>query len=143
MRIYKTIENEFILKFKIKHKLSDCSSKAKSDNQVDFIYEKETENIMVEVYATVGKALSAKKRKLVSDAFKMLSIENKKGKTFDKYIITVNEEHWKNSIKNTWQVDAIKKLGIKILYYGITVEQERELIEARNKNIKLQLKHKE
>ena len=135
MNIYKEIESDFIKKFKDENDIKDIEFNYQSLNQIDLIIENDKSNIMVEVYATVGKALSAKKRKLVSDAFKMLYYEKKIGKKFDKYIITVDDADWKNSIENTWQIDAFKELGINILYFEISGEQKDKLQKARDENL--------
>lgn len=140
MSIYSDIESEFINRFKIEQQLFGESLKEKSVNQVDFVYQSGDKNIMVEVYATIGKALSAKKRKLVSDGLKMLYLEKIKGKFFDKYIITVNDEVWKTAIEKIWQIDALKTLGITILYFDITTEQRNALLKASKENVKSQQK---
>jgi len=140
MSIYQQIEAQLIAKLKAELNLTVCDMSDSLGVQVDFICETNARNIIAEVYAVTGKALSAKKRKIMSDAFKMLYIEKAKGKNFEKYLLLVDDNEFLPNFEQTWQYEALNKLGIHVRSYKISKVQKNKLNEERKENLAHQKK---
>jgi hypothetical protein len=140
MSIYQQIEAQLIAKLKAELNLPTCDTSDSLGVQVDFICETDERNIIAEVYAVTGKALSAKKRKIMSDAFKMLYIEKAKGKNFEKYLLLVDDNEFLPNFEKTWQYEALNKLGIHVRTYKLEKDEMIDLDKKRKENLAHQQK---
>jgi hypothetical protein len=137
MTIYEQIEERFRALSNDQWQTNVPDVIRESGIKLDCYFEDGDKVIIAEIYATIGKAKSAKKRKLASDCFKMLYAEKLLSpKIVEKRFITVDDEVWRKEIENIWQSKCLNALGIKLEFFKITPEERESLQDAINKNKK-------
>ena len=137
MEIYKQIEERFKTEF-CQNTKSDIPDVIKNVGlKFDIYFEHNNEVTIAEVYATIGKVKSAKKRKIANDCLKMLYAEKLLyPKKVNKVFIAVDDDEFKNGILNIWQTKLFKAFGIELKYYKINDKERTELESAIAQNIK-------
>lgn len=132
---------------KIKNELENCTEKefifvekypTKDKINCEFDFYSTDETIFGEIYAGIGTLKAGSKKKVLTDCFKLIYIEevlrkkfNKKELKIRKVIVLVCKKVEAQFKGDSWAADAIEAFGIELIRIELTPSQIEELKEAK------------
>jgi hypothetical protein len=96
-----------------------------------FDFYAEDESLFGEIYSGIGLLKSGSKRKVLSDCFKLLSIELLLGKKIKKIIVFFDERVLNQFKTTSWASHAIQEFGIDLKLIEIPTETIKKLEETK------------
>ncbi len=93
----------------------------------------ESENIIGEIFAHIGKTKKGQDNKIANDILKMLLLEKLKGKTYRKMIVVCDEEEMKKLRGASILAESIRQFGIEVKMIDIEADLRVQLVEAQKR----------
>ena len=107
-----------------------------ADNAFTYIqpdFYSESELIVGEIFAHIGKPKKAQDNKIANDVLKMLLLEKITGKKFRKIIVVCDEEEQKKLQGLSALAESIRQFGIEIIRIEIDDELRDKILNAQKR----------
>ena len=107
-----------------------------ADNSFTYIqpdFYSETELIIGEIFAHIGKPKKAQDNKIANDILKMLLLEKITGKHFRKIIVVCDEEEQKKLQGLSALAESIRQFGIEIMKIEIGDDLRNMILDAQKR----------
>ena len=107
-----------------------------ADNSFTYIqpdFYSETELIIGEIFAHIGKPKKAQDNKIANDVLKMLLLEKITGKHFRKIIVVCDEEEQKKLQGLSALAESIRQFGIEIMKIEIDDDLRNMILNAQKR----------
>ena len=107
-----------------------------ADNAFTYIqpdFYSESDCIVGEIFAHVGKPKKAQDNKIANDILKMLLLERITRKQYRKVIVVCDKDEEKKLLGLSALAESIRQFGIEILYIEIDDEIKKSLFEAQQR----------
>ena len=89
--------------------------------------------ILCEAWVHYGRPRGAQFDKIMTDAFKLVFIEKRKGKTYKKILLFCDEDARKPFTEGSWQAELLRDYSIETQIYYLPKEREQRVKKARKR----------
>ena len=93
----------------------------------------ETECVVGEIFAHIGKPKKAQDNKIANDILKMLLLDNVKGKTFRKILVVCDKAELKKLTGLSVLAESIRRFGVEVMYVEIDENLRNRLLGAQTR----------
>ena len=105
-----------------------------ADNMATYMqpdFYSESEGVIGEIFAHIGKPKKAQDNKLANDILKMLLLEKVKNKTYRKILVVCDEDELKKLKGLSVLAESIRQFNIEVMYIEIEDDLRNALITAQ------------
>ena len=89
--------------------------------------------ILCEAWVHYGKPRGSQFDKIMTDGFKLVFIEKRKGKIYKKILLFCDEDAQKPFTGGSWQAQCLRDYGIGVEVYRLPKELEQRIKKARKR----------
>jgi len=89
--------------------------------------------ILCEAWVHYGRPRGSQFDKIMTDAFKLVFVEKRKGKTYKKILLFCDEDARKPFTGGSWQAQCLRDFGVETEIYYLPKELEQRVKKARKR----------